>query len=292
MTPSAPWLPIIVVPSPEALTPWHSLLPKFNEWLLWLETEVLEQERYGGLIREGNMVRPHDQRALFHSLLIWLVTLGIHSWVMLFYRKRRWKHLSCTCCEVQKRAWWGNVLKIITYSINVQVSQVAQWQRIHLPKQEIQETWVWSLSREIPWRRKWTPTPVFFPGKFHGQRSLAGYSPWDHRIRHDWAQHSNTCSVINNSITVGNSRLNGWWGRASWTTSHDEVQWGGLTCSSASQVVSEVGSCFLQAGVSCESCQHLSLPVWVSISLAAKCVLVYVFHWAKNQGRQPFWYSS
>ena len=28
------------------------------------------------------------------------------------------------------------------------------------------------------WRRKWQPTPVFLPGKFHGQRSLVGYSPW------------------------------------------------------------------------------------------------------------------
>ena len=26
--------------------------------------------------------------------------------------------------------------------------------------------------------KKWQPTPVFLPGKFHGQRSLAGYSPW------------------------------------------------------------------------------------------------------------------
>ena len=31
--------------------------------------------------------------------------------------------------------------------------------------------WVW----KIPWNRKWQPTPVFLPGKFHGQRSLAGY---------------------------------------------------------------------------------------------------------------------
>ena len=28
------------------------------------------------------------------------------------------------------------------------------------------------------WRRKWQPTPVNLPGEFHGQRSLAGYSPW------------------------------------------------------------------------------------------------------------------
>ena len=30
---------------------------------------------------------------------------------------------------------------------------------------------------EIPWRRRWQPTPVFLPGKSHGQRSLAGSSP-------------------------------------------------------------------------------------------------------------------
>ena len=28
------------------------------------------------------------------------------------------------------------------------------------------------------WRRQWQPTPVSLPGKFHGQRSLEGYSPW------------------------------------------------------------------------------------------------------------------
>ena len=31
---------------------------------------------------------------------------------------------------------------------------------------------------KIPWRRKWQPTPVFLPGKSHGQKSLVGYSPW------------------------------------------------------------------------------------------------------------------
>ena len=29
-----------------------------------------------------------------------------------------------------------------------------------------------------PWRREWQPTPIFLPGEFHGQRSLAGYSAW------------------------------------------------------------------------------------------------------------------
>ena len=40
---------------------------------------------------------------------------------------------------------------------------------------------VWSLVRKIAWSRKWQLTPVFLPGKFHGQRSLAGYSPWSHK---------------------------------------------------------------------------------------------------------------
>ena len=31
---------------------------------------------------------------------------------------------------------------------------------------------------KIPRRRKWQPTPVLLPGKFHGQRSLVGYSSW------------------------------------------------------------------------------------------------------------------
>ena len=32
--------------------------------------------------------------------------------------------------------------------------------------------------RKIPWSRKWQPTLIFLPGKSHGQRSLASYSPW------------------------------------------------------------------------------------------------------------------
>ena len=32
--------------------------------------------------------------------------------------------------------------------------------------------------RKISWRRKWQPTPIFLPGKSHGQRNLVGYSPW------------------------------------------------------------------------------------------------------------------
>ena len=35
------------------------------------------------------------------------------------------------------------------------------------------------------WRRKWQPTLVLLPGKFHGLRSLIDYSPRGRRVGHD-----------------------------------------------------------------------------------------------------------
>ena len=45
----------------------------------------------------------------------------------------------------------------------------------------MQGTWVHSLGQEDSLERKQQPTPVFLPGEFHGQRSLVGYRPWDHK---------------------------------------------------------------------------------------------------------------
>ena len=42
--------------------------------------------------------------------------------------------------------------------------------------EDVGSTLIW--VRKIPWRRKWQPTPVFFPGKSYGQRSLVDYSLW------------------------------------------------------------------------------------------------------------------
>ena len=47
------------------------------------------------------------------------------------------------------------------------------WWRIHLPCERPGfSPWV----GKIPWRRKWQPTPVFWPREFHGL-----YSPWGHK---------------------------------------------------------------------------------------------------------------
>ena len=68
---------------------------------------------------------------------------------------------------------------------------------------------------KIPWWRKWQPTPVFLPGKSHGQRSLAGYHPWGHRVRYDLAtrqQHGalyivDTCYDLNVRVSPNLT----WW---------------------------------------------------------------------------------
>ena len=43
--------------------------------------------------------------------------------------------------------------------------------------QDTQETWVQSLGQDVSLEKKMATTPVFFPEKFYGQRSLVGYSP-------------------------------------------------------------------------------------------------------------------
>ena len=48
-----------------------------------------------------------------------------------------------------------------------------------------QETQVQSLGWEDPLEKEMATPPVFLPGGFCGQWSLASYSPWDHRIGHD-----------------------------------------------------------------------------------------------------------
>ena len=46
--------------------------------------------------------------------------------------------------------------------------QCRRWRRLRF------DPWV----GKILWRRKRQPTPVFLPGKSHGQSSLVGYRPW------------------------------------------------------------------------------------------------------------------
>ena len=57
---------------------------------------------------------------------------------------------------------------------------------VRINKQEF-DPWV----RQIPWSRRWQPAPVFLPEKFHGKRSLEGYSAWGCREL-DMTEHIHT----------------------------------------------------------------------------------------------------
>ena len=48
-----------------------------------------------------------------------------------------------------------------------------------------------SGSERSPGGGNSNPTPEFLPGKSHGQRSLAGYSPWSHK-ESDTTEHART----------------------------------------------------------------------------------------------------
>ena len=96
--------------------------------------------------------------------------------------------LACGCIapvSVLCSALYVSCLNCLLF-IRTPASLVAQTGK-NLPS--MRETWL----GKIPWRRKWQPAPVFLPGKSHGQRSLAGYSPWGlKRVEHDLVNNSNS----------------------------------------------------------------------------------------------------
>ena len=69
----------------------------------------------------------------------------------------------------------------------------------------LQETGFESWFGKIPWRRAWQPTPVFLPRESHGQRSLAGCSPWGRKESgmSEWLS-AFSCSIESLSYLKGN----------------------------------------------------------------------------------------
>ena len=54
-------------------------------------------------------------------------------------------------------------------------------------------------SGRFPSGMAWLPTPVFFPGESHGQRSMAGYSPWGPK-ESDMTEQLHAHSTSSNSL--------------------------------------------------------------------------------------------
>ena len=55
---------------------------------------------------------------------------------------------------------------------------------------------------KIPWGRKWQPTPVFLPGESHGQKSLAGNSPWGCKELGTTGRHLLHCTYITPHLPI------------------------------------------------------------------------------------------
>ena len=55
--------------------------------------------------------------------------------------------------------------------------------------------WVRSLNQEDPPEEAWQPTAVPLAGEAHGQRSLAGYSPWGHKELDTTGVTQHACSL-------------------------------------------------------------------------------------------------
>ena len=68
-------------------------------------------------------------------------------------------------------SWGFPAGSVIKNSDKESVCQCRRWRKCRF------DPW----ARRIPWRRKWQPAPVFLPGKYHGQSSLAGYSLWSRK---------------------------------------------------------------------------------------------------------------
>ena len=80
----------------------------------------------------------------------------------------------CVCIYVFGLPWWLNGKRICL-----------QWRRCRF------HPWI----RKIPRRKKWQLTPLFLPGKSHGQRNLSGYSPWG-------CKESDTIYWLNNNNNI------------------------------------------------------------------------------------------
>ena len=88
---------------------------------------------------------------------------------------------SLACCNP-----WGCKESDTTERLNrtdIYIYVLSQWltsKHIHLPTQYFDP-----CGGKIPWKSKWQPTPIFLPGKSHGQRSLADQSTGSQRVGHN-----------------------------------------------------------------------------------------------------------
>ena len=132
--------------------------------------------------------------------LIWKDTGTIMFIAALFTTAKAWEQPKSPSGDDWLKTIWNTHTH--THTHTQLASLVAQWYRIHLPSRRLRfDPWI----RKITWRRNWPSTPVYLPREIHGQRSQAGYSPWDCK---EW----DTTERLNNT-TKPSCRV--WWEKQS-----------------------------------------------------------------------------
>ena len=93
-------------------------------------------------------------------------------------------------------------------------SHHSTWKRVWLPVQEMQEMRVQSLGPADPTEKEWQPSPVFLPGIFRRQGSLADYSSRGHKESDmtEWLRTASLCchSELFSMFSVGLFPVSHW----------------------------------------------------------------------------------
>ena len=114
-----------------------------------------------------------------------------------------WTHGHACFAFEFSRLYSGSILRFCFFwlsSNSVCKYKCLRWLRICLQSRRPRfHPWV----RKIPWKKEWLPTPVFLPGRFHGQKSLEGYSLWSGKESDmtEWGNHNQWFSLFCSSYT-------------------------------------------------------------------------------------------
>ena len=102
-------------------------------------------------------------------------------------QSRDWTHISCCSCiagrffTTQPLGKQSQIMLITKYLVTsiiwIGLPLWLSGEESHLQCRKCRRYWFHPWVWKIHWRRKWQLVPVFLPGKFHGQRSLAVYTP-------------------------------------------------------------------------------------------------------------------
>ena len=127
-----------------------------------------DEKQYGGFAKKLKIELPYDPAILLLGMYlktikppIWKDTWTPMSTAALFTTAKIWKQAKCPSIDEWIKKMW--CVYIYTHIHTHTHTHAHTHNRILLCSKR---------------RRQWQPAPAFPPGKFHGQRSLVGYSPW------------------------------------------------------------------------------------------------------------------